>query len=387
MVLNITSIKSNFTTYTLKLTFLFVNLIFIYKYGLRQNLIPVHFALLIYTLIYSFLFYKDILEFKFIKSFISKYSYIFVTLLVASIIFSITIFTDANSLKVDRWSALDVTIRALLNGEYPYSHKDHLDNISSNFPGLTVIGIPFFLLGNVGYIQTFAFLLLSYTLYKSLELKNSFRYLLFLLISPAYWWEIFAISDLMSNSIMVFCFIVLLKQKLKNNIFKHPVFLGFSTSLLTLTRGVFIIPLVLLVFKDYWETNLNSKVKYTLTFLATAILLITIVLINCPDLETLKAFNPYSRQIRLLPRYIHILSIALPFYYSFKTTEFEKDFFKTTAFLILFPTILAFIYVWIDFGFEILIAESKFDLSYLSIATPFILKIITKKESAIQPSL
>jgi hypothetical protein len=358
--------------------------LFIYKYGLRQNHISVYIILLIYGLgVSSLLLYKNILQLDFLRKDKLKYLYIAICLLVALIIFTITFFTNGNTLNVDRWSAMDVAIRAFLNGEYPYTAVDHLKGRTSNFPGLLILGIPFYLLGNVGYLQVFAFILLSYTLYKYLNIKEAFRYILLFLISPAYWWEIFAISDLMSNTIIVLCFIIFLKNKLKTNILAYPLFLGFSTSFLVLTRGIFAIPLTLLAFKDFFYSNLKNKFKYLLSFLLTFILLIEIVIMNCPDLETLKHFNPLVLQTHFLPNYVHIIALVLPFYFSFKIKKFKPDFFKITPFLILFPTLLAFIYRWQDVGFEDIIFKNRFDLSYLSIVIPFILIEIVQSENNI----
>lgn len=356
---------------------------FIYKYGLRQNHISVYYAVLAYGLVAGFLLYKNIFDYNFARNIKLKKIYIIICLLVALSIFTITFITNGNTLNVDRWSAMDVAIRAFLNGEYPYIAVDHLQGRTSNFPGLLILGIPFYLLGNVGYLQVFAFLLLSYTLYLYLNIKEAFRYLLLFLISPAYWWEIFAISDLMSNTIIVLCFIILLKHKLKTTVLEYPIFLGFSTSFLVLTRGIFAIPLTLLVFKDFCNTNITNQLKYVFSFSITFIVLITIVLMNCPDLETLKRCNPLVLQAHYLPNYIHILALMLPFYFSFKIKKFNNDFFKISSFLILFPTLLAFIYTWDSVGFEEIILKSRFDLSYLSIVIPFILIEIVQNKNKV----
>lgn len=380
----INKIKFNFSIVFFKLLFVLINLLFIYKYGLRQNYVSVYFALIVYSIIISFVLWKNIFEHNFLSNYKIKFSYITICLFVLLILFFIPFFINGNTLNVDRWSAMDVAIRALLNGGYPYTAVDHLEGRTSNFPGLLILGIPFYLMGNVGYLQVFAFLLLSYTLYIYLNIKDASRYILLLLISPAYWWEIFAISDLMSNSIIVLCFIILLKNKLKKNIFEYPIFLGFSTSFLVLTRGIFAIPLTLIVFKDFWCNSLSVKLKYALSFTFTFLFLVAIVIVNCPDLETLKVYNPFVLQTHYLPSYIHILALISPFYFSFKIKTFRTDFFKISSLLILFPTLLAFIYGWNDIGFEEIILKNRFDLSYLSIVIPFILILIVDSKKEIQ---
>lgn len=379
MILQSFQIKKNNIINFFKVLYIIINLLFIYKYGIRQNIIPVQIIITLYLFISGFILLKNPFDFEITKKIQSKYAYITSSFLIFIIIIAITFFTDGNALKVDRWSAMDVAISALLNGEYPYTAVDHLHGRTSNFPGLLILGVPFYLLGNVGYLQGASFLLLSYTIYKCFPLKNSFYYLLLLMISPAYWWEIFSISDLFSNIILVFCFIILLKQKLKNNLFKFPILLGISTSFLVLTRGIVAIPLILFVFKDFWQTHLSNQLKYVLSFGITFVLLITLVLINCPDLQTLKFYNPLVLQTSYLPNYILIISILLPFYFSFRIIFFEKEFFTICSLLMIFPTASAFMIRLNEFGIEKMIEGGFFDLSYLSIIIPFILHEIVKE--------
>jgi len=361
----------NYMLLFFKIIFLAINGLFLYKYGIRQNSISPFLLIAIYAIIAFFLLSRNIFEYSFLKKIAVKRYYILFCIFFALILFLITFFTDGNSLNVDRWSAMDVAIRALLNGEYPYTATDHLNGRTSNFPGLLILGIPFYLLGNVGYFQVFAFVLLAYTLYKYLNISQAFHYILLLIIAPAYWWEIFAISDLISNIILVMCFIILLKQGLKN-IFQYPILLGISTSFLVLTRGIVAIPLVLLLFKDFWKISLTDKIKYVSSFTVTFAILVSLVLFNCPDWNTLKFYNPLVLQAHALPTYIHLIALALPFILAFRIRSFDVDFFRFSALLMLFPTIVAFLIVCYRFG------DLRFDLSYLSIVIPFMLFEIVK---------
>lgn len=371
--------KNKYFYNSFKPLYICINLLFIYKYGIRQNYIPIQIIIILYLFISGLILLKNPFDFEITKKIQSKYAYITSSFLIFIIIIAITFFTDGNALKVDRWSAMDVAISALLDGEYPYTAVDHLHGRTSNFPGLLILGIPFYLLGNVGYFQGAAFLLLSYTIYKFLPIKNAFQYMLLLIVSPAYWWEIFSISDLFSNIILVFCFIILLKQKLKDNLFKYPILLGFSTSFLVLTRGIVAIPLILIVFKDFWQISLIKQLKYVISFVISFALLIAMVIINCPDLHTLKYYNPLVLQTSYLPNYLTIIALTLPFYFSFKIKSFENDFFTICTFLILFPTLLAFILKLNKTGIEKILIGSTFDLSYLSIVIPFILYEVAKE--------
>ncbi|MGG8495276.1 hypothetical protein ACQY1Q_02565 [Tenacibaculum sp. TC6] len=54
---------------------------------------------------------------------------------------TINVFVDAETLHVDRWSAMEITIKSLLKGAYPYNQLDHLGQTSSNLPALSYLGM------------------------------------------------------------------------------------------------------------------------------------------------------------------------------------------------------------------------------------------------------
>lgn len=367
--------------YLFKLYFIFTNLLFVFKYGLRQDHVSVYLLIIIYTLFCGFVLFGN--PFKFIKLNEDKLKILYkvICFSIMIVVFIVVSLTDGKMLNVDRWSAMDVGIKALLNGEYPYTATDHLNGRTSNFPGLFIIGLPFYLMGNVGYLQVFSFVLLSFTLYNILKIKQTLNYIILLLLSPAFWWEIFAISDLLSNVIIVFCFVLLIKDIFKDNVLKKPVFMGLSTSFLTLTRGIVAIPLILLVFRDFITINIRDKIKYVISFILLSILLIALVIINCPDLETLKKFNPLNLQTMYLPNYINIFAVLLPFYFSLKIKKFNNQYFQFCTYLLLFPPFLSFSITMYYMGFDTIIIDNKFDLSYLSIAFPFLIMEIVKDSS------
>ena len=356
-----------------KIVLLGVNLLFVYKYSVRQNFIPAGLYMLVFILIFTPILFMNNFEIKFVNKFNLKKIYKIASVLIALVLFVIIYNIDGNKLNVDRWSAMDVGIEALLNGNYPYTATDHLNGRTSNFPGLLLIGIPFYLLGNVGYLQIFTFLLVCYTLYNYLEIIKAIRFMIVLLVSPAYWWEIFAISDLLSNVIIIFCFIIYVNQNFKNNIYKYPIILGVVSSILVLTRGIIWIPMILFLFRDFWFLKNLSKMKFFISFSITTLLLILSVIVSCPSYDLLKKYNPLLLQTSNLPKYIHIIAILLPFYFSFKINKFEVDFFKFTSILMFVPVLLAFILKFNKYNFNEIIVDLRFDLSYLTVIFPFMI--------------
>ncbi len=186
----------------------------------------------IYVLFFIFVLY-GVKKFKLKIDAFQYFSHAYISLvLIFSIgfLFFLT-YTNPNDLNVDRWSAMNEGIKSIINLQYPYSAIDHLGGRTSNFPGLFILGFPFYLLHNVGYLQVFAFLLLAYTIYTFFQTNTSRLLTLILFVSsPAFFWEVTVRSDLMTNFILILIFMVLWYKRYKNKLFIQPFKLGFFTA-------------------------------------------------------------------------------------------------------------------------------------------------------------
>jgi hypothetical protein len=257
------------------LIYLLINSIFIIKYTSRLNF----FNEFLFALIYLVIIILTIYSYIKINSYDYFYKYIFLTLGVTFFVFTIylNININGNNLNVDRWSAMEVGIKALLNGQYPYSAIDHLRGRTSNLPALIFIGIPFYLIGNIGFLQSFAFLIFSLIMYLAF---NNYRDRLFcmllLILSPAYLWEIYVKSDLMSNFIFILFFLIVVQNKIVKDKKINTIILAFISTALVLTRLTAIIPISLLLFKKFYKYSLIEKVKFIATCLLTSIVFLYI---------------------------------------------------------------------------------------------------------------
>ncbi|WP_309609813.1 hypothetical protein [Flavobacterium sp.] len=110
-----------------KIVLLGVNLLFVYKYSVRQNFIPAGLYMLVFILIFTPILFMNNFEIKFVNKFNLKKIYKIASVLIALVLFVIIYNIDGNKLNVDRWSAMDVGIEALLHGNYPYTATDHLN--------------------------------------------------------------------------------------------------------------------------------------------------------------------------------------------------------------------------------------------------------------------
>ena len=367
--------------------YLLVNSFFVLKYGDRQPYISTNVILIIYNVFVVFLLTKI---FHFQQDIDNKKRFNFIFLSVSFFVFIafviVNFLVDGNSLNIDRWSAMETTVQGILQGQYPYELKDHLGKTSSNLPGLFYIGLPFYLIGNVGYLQAFVFLIGCYLLYTS-NLKNTQKVVVVVLflLSPAYLWEIVAKSDLLSNILILVFFLFLWDDKQKHNYFEKPILLAFCCSFLFFTRGIVIIPLIFFLFGDFLKLSIQKKIIFLSYCLFFLILISLPVLLVLPDVATLKEHNPFNHQTRFTPFWVQVLFVFSPLLIAHKIQSIQNVVYYTflNFFLLLF---LSFIIEILDENFYDSLYKSYFDISYLTMILPFAILVIifdTRKKAEI----
>lgn len=353
------------STSLLLVIYLIVNSLYIYKYSARIAILNPIVITFTYLLVW-------ILFFKLVLTKINNYSETFLKklfwfVLIGFSISSILVIAsiDGNNLNVDRWSALELTVEGITKGNYPYILKDHMGNMSSNFPGLGFLGLPFYFLGDVGYLQVFTYLLLFLYFVFHKPIKQTLFVLLLFISSPAILWEFIAKSDLMSNLILCYIFIDYWTVKHTNkNLFYKPIPFGVLVGFLIMTRGVLIIPLVLFLLKPFFECTLKTKITFLFFACFSAIITCLPILLAAESLTQILHFNPLVLQTNKSPEIAYVilsLLFVIPFYF-----PSHKDllFFSTLG-LFLIP-LATFIECLIKFGWYTSIFEHKIDLSYLA---------------------
>jgi len=350
--------------------FIFINSLFIVKYVSRIETFNGYIVVLIYTLILS------IISLVYIRLNLNNY-YKPLFFIIAILFFAFTIYlninVDGNTLKVDRWSAMEVGIKALLNGEYPYSAIDHLNGRTSNLPTLLFIGIPFYFLGNIGFLQSFSFILFIYITFKVFnDYKDRLLCILLLIFSPSYLWEIYVKSDLMSNFIIILSVIIFMQDRISRNIKISPLFESFLLTSLIMTRVTAFIPISILFFKHFYKYSVQKKIIFIAVSLATVIIFSYICFNKVSSLENFYEHNPFELQNRQLPSVISFILIIIPMIYSFRTKDLKSIIHLTVIFLLL-PISIAFLITISFYGFTASLFESSFDISYFNMVLPFLL--------------
>lgn len=354
------------------LMFLFVNNLFWIKYA--------------YPYIHQYTGYLVVLYSLFVIVFVVFYTQIVVLLVkIPVFLFVVTalvIVLMLNTLlvpeeiQVDRWSAMQIGIQSVWKGQYPYSAVDHLGGRTSNLPGLMLIGFPFYGLGDVGLLQIAVFILLVWFLFLNFRRNTVFLVVILLLLSPAYWWEVLVKSDLMSNLILAFMFTWMMSKQ-KPFLQKSPYLTGIVLSVLLLTRVVVVIP-ILLAFKLFiTQSSVVYFKKLMFGFSLISVVLLVLVLKDCPSFHHLLHYNPLNLQGGVTPLGFNVFVIGLTIMLSY-TIKTEKQFLFSSIFLMSLPVLYGFIDSVIRFGFLTTLFADAFDLSYWGMLLVFILFAIDK---------
>jgi hypothetical protein len=361
-------ISGNSKNYITVFIYLIINSLFILKYGEKYNdpLLAVYFAVIAGL----YFFYRKVqLKDIFYKS-------IFWIGVVSFFIFSVFLNykVDGNSLNVDRWSAMEIGIKAILNGQYPYNIPDHMGWESSNLPMLIVLGMPFYLLfGSVGYLQSFIFLFFSYLIFKIFDnYKLRSVVLLLLFLSPSYLWEVYVKSDLFSNFAIICGFTCLIWKKfLTENRMKLET-VSLLTSFLLLTRLSAVIPLTVLLFKKFYGFSLKEKFRFIIIFALSVSLILYIFFHNVPNFDVLMKHNPFTIQGTKQPLLLSFSYIALALVLSFRLKSLYEIIYWSGTLLFICVAV-PFVMYFVELGYTEMITNSSFDVSFFNMCMPFIL--------------
>jgi len=348
--------------------YLMINALFIVKYGEKYNIV----------LLVSYFVAIAGLSFFFIKINLKDIFYkpLFWIGVISFFIFSIFLNykVDGNSLNVDRWSAMEVGIKAIFNGQYPYNIPDHMGWESSNLPMLIVLGMPFYLLfGSVGYLQSFIFLFFCYLIFKIFDnYKQRLAVLTLLFLSPSYLWEVYVKSDLFSNFVIICGFSYLIWKKFLSESKMKPEFVSFFTALLILTRLSAIIPLTILLFKKFYDLSVKEKLRFIIVFVLSVSIILYIFFHNVPNIDVLMRHNPLMIQSAKQPLLLSFSYIVLALILSFKVKSLFEIMYWS-GILLFICVLVPFIMYFVEFGYTEMIVNSSFDISFFNMGMPFIL--------------
>ena len=354
------------------LMFLGINSLFLLKYGLR--ILPLSVVIMV-VLAYSGLIY----------ALIKVSQRLSIRLLVIVAIFLLFTLTVAQcsinpyELNVDRWSAIHNFLYNLFDGQYPYAAQTHLGGYGSPFPVWQVFHIPFYLIGNVGLSFLVGVALFFDSIRRIFGSQQALTALLFLIISPAFVYEIMVRSDLMTN-FLVSAAIILYFHYYHITFDKHCLLLSVIIGLMASTRLSILIPFGIYFLKDFVRTGYRRQI------LSLAIILIVFILTFLPFLlwngEMLLFFeyNPFVLQSRQGHLVDFLLFIPLGIWMALSWRGYICRYALHTACLMVVLVAVTFVHnMYLNDNWNQLF-ESAYDITYFDMALPFLIIAINPSD-------
>lgn len=276
---------------------------------------------------------------------------------------------DPMALAVDRWSAIDHFLTALFKGDYPYRAESHLGHIISGFPGLFLLALPFYLLGDVGMMQFAAFVGFAFLAVR-LSRESAAAFVLLLLAGlPIFAYEVVVRSDLFFNMTAV-AWLVYLGRNVERAQGGRLLILAAAWGLLLSTRGVVIVPLLLAVFPLLMGRSLKAALAFAAVLVAT--FAATLIPFYLWDPAFFLDRNPYIVQSGYIPGWALVLVLLVSGYLGFRHRTTPRIYFHSG--FILFGIVLGCLLLKVlQTGYTHSLWESGFDISYFSLPLPFLL--------------
>lgn len=359
--------NSNVNSLMMFMIYFVVNFLFLTKYGLRQSVVPLSILVVVFAAVHLliFLLRKNPLLAEKMNI---KWVYLLTGIFTIAYIVFCHILKDPYQMNIDRWQTINFSLEFWTHGKYIYDTKNFMGNLSSYLPGQLLLALPFYLSGNVGYLQVAAFLLFSYTVLR--EFKSNFiRFtaIMMLGISLSYIYEAVCKSDFISSFIFCAAFILFWHSKFKGDYFQKPVLLGICIGILCLTRSVAVIPLIIFLLKPFLAADLNRKIKMVSAFLGTSAVLLLTIFLPAKSFDYIILYNPLNLQGQS-NTWVMLFFLASAVLLSFYVKKVSDVFYFSTS--IVFLAMVCYVlekYLTSGFGFQ----HNLFSTTYLAACLPF----------------
>lgn len=271
----------------------------------------------------------------------------------------------SNNLQVDRWSVIIKWWQALLSGNNPYLSVSHLGNSPGPFPFFFLPYLPFYFLGEVGWLSIFCLIVLFLSLRRGAQVLG----LLFLLVG--FLWELLVRSNLTFNALWVM--LTLIAPSF--GYLKNKWLWAFAAGIALCTRSLTLFPLLtflaITLGKNPWGYIKNASVTKLI-----GLIFLTAILPFCglwwafPNFW--KGFNPITFQATVfMPSWmVIVLMLACFFTVGIRAKRVLDFYLQVTRWLsILFICYLS--YVTYTNGFYDALYGSQADISYFNFVIPF----------------
>ena len=358
------------------------NILFVSKYIPRIGIDPIY-ASFTYSVLFIGLVwvYRRTLK-KYITERIARVVSLCLAVGIIGIIACSILFIDPLTIRVDRWSATTYFLDALFEGTYPYGVHTHVSesNFPSPFPLWHYLNIPFWLMGDVGWIQAFMLLVFLGSLYL---FSHSWRAVLsatlLLCISPSYWWEIATRSDGLSNALLV-CSCILLMERFDIQMNNRWWLVAIIAGCIASTRLSAVIPIALYLFKPWLEVDIKKEIGFICVALGVVVVAFAPYIFWDTVSWVFFSRNPFMSQTGPGNTWILVVMMLIAIWIAYKKQTLYYYFCTTSIYMFIFMLVSQFGYI-IQTGAPYTLFDVRCDISYFTLAIPFaIIALIYQKE-------
>lgn len=367
--MQINAIKKNIALSIL----LFINFIFAYKYLSRETQFALFVSLGFVFLGWFFLKKFSLVTFKSLRLEIG----IIITFCIIS--FLVWLKIPVESLNVDRWSVITSFWDAYFSNQYVYLAKSNVGNPPGPMPFYFILALPFYLVGELGYLSLLGILFFYALMYfNKIESNKRFFSLLFILSSLFFVWEIASRSNVFFNSSLILGSVIFILNQKKfntNSILLTSLIIGLTLS----TRNVFVIPYIITFLFLLKFKKISFSQVFTLGVLSVVVFSLTFVPFVYNFWDDFLEINPFIVQSTfLIPFEYTMLFIGLAVCSVFLIKDYNEVFFYSG--LVLFLSILIYMFYHIfQSGLEAAFLGSIIDISYFILCIPFMIWFYIKE--------
>ncbi len=363
-----TAESSRAKIFPLLFIYTFINVLFVWKYGLQyfpsQLIAPILYVVLSIMILWIVLSPKINIELSPDRQRLLYIGFTFI----ATIILTVLMFQfDPNNIAVGRYPAMYDWITRLFHGEFPYASPMR----PSGFPFLFIMATPFYLLGDIGLFQIFSFIIFAGILYYNFRssYKTSLRLLILLLISPIFIFEVVVRSELFSNMVIVLLYLIICEKYLsKENAFGQ-ILLGLIGGLLLSTRSI-----VLVLYILYFIPRIRNEKTNPLIFITSMLFgfLISLIPFAIWNYDYFINSGPLAVQALYAPKWLIVLFIVATIIWAMKIKSTDQFYLAASSMLFII-VFCAFVVYIVKFGFVNSVLYDQFDISYFIFPLPFVL--------------
>ena len=348
--------------------FLFINLIFAIKYLSRITDFAIPISIVITSICFLIWKYQAKLQ-VFVKQLK------FINVVGFSVLFIASYFVfqkvPVASLNVDRWSVITSFWDNFFAGEYVYFALSHMNNYPGPMPFYYILALPFYILGELGYltiIGLLAFILLLEVLKKPIITQTA--YFIIIATSPFFLWEIVGRSNIFFNSTLILISIVYFFKTIeKKNLFWNGIIIGLLLS----TRNVYAIPYVILFLFALKNKDISIKNTIVVGLIAMLTFAATFLPFVIGHFDDFLKMNPFIIQSSYLMPFEFSLACIVLSFLSYFVVKNRRDVYFFSAVILFITIALHFLWMASQHGMYDAFFNSKADISYFILCTPFLL--------------